>query len=103
MNASSRQSYRVFFARLIHVALSIALFYVAWMLFRYGALSGMNKYGFRYNYFVAIGYGFLLYWFDKTYNAYLLGYSRIRTLVFRQFLSQFFSIVIIYFAVSFGS
>lgn len=97
-----KTSYIVFLARLIHIALSTALFYVVWLLFRYGALSGMSKYGFRYNYFVAIGYAFLLYWFNKTYNAYLLGYSRIRTLVFRQFLSQFFSIVITYFAVSIG-
>ena len=38
--------------------------------------------------------------FYKTYNAYLIGYWHIRSLVFAQFLSQFFSVVGIYFIVS---
>lgn len=101
-NHNGKTIYSQFYARLVHIAVSIALFYVFWLLFRYGALTGMSKYGFRYNYFVAIGYGFLLYWFDKTYNAFLLGYSRIRSLVFGQFLSQFFSIIIIFSAISIG-
>lgn len=103
MGEKNRKSiYQQFCARLVHISVCIALFYVVWLLFRYGTLTGMNKYGFRYNYFVAVGYAFLLYFFNRTYNAYLLGYSRIRTLVFGQFLSQFFSIGIMYFAVSFG-
>ena len=88
--------------KLIHIALSAALFFVFWMLFRYHALTGIDKYGFRYNYIVAAGYGALLYWFDRTYNAYILGYMRIRALVFGQFLSQLFTIVLVYLLVSVG-
>ena len=62
----------------------------------------MNKYGFRYNYYVLIGYGVLLYWFLKTYNAFLLGYARMRSLAFSQFTSQFFAVVLTYLAVSFA-
>ena len=60
----------------------------------------MSKYAFRYNYYVALGYGFVLFFFIRTYNAYLLGYSRIRSLIFAQFLAQFFSVVIMWFIVS---
>ena len=86
--------------KLLHLLVSVALFFVAWLLFRYPSLTELGGVGFRYNYFVAGGYALLLFWFNRTYNAYMLGYSRIRALVFGQILSQFFSIVIIYFAVS---
>ena len=43
----------------------------------------------------------LFYWlFSRTYNAYLLGYNRVRDLLFSQITSQVFSVVIIYIAVS---
>ncbi|MBR5975034.1 MAG: sugar transferase [Clostridiales bacterium] len=80
--------------------LDIMLFYLAWLLFRYGRLFGMSGYGFRYNYFVTVCYAFLLYWFKKTYNANLFGYSRVRNLVLSQFLSQIFALVIVYSGVS---
>jgi len=80
----------------------ILLFYLAWIWFRYGKLFDIPPYGFRYNYYVTIGYAFILYWFKKTYNADLLGYSRIRSIVISQFLSQVFSAGVIYFGVSFG-
>lgn len=93
---NDKNTYKLQGTKLLHLALSVALFYVFWLLFRYHALSGMSSYGFRYNYFAAAGYCVLLYWFSRTYNAYLLGYSRIRTLVFGQFLSQCFSLALIY-------
>lgn len=54
----------------------------------------------RYDYFITIGYAVLIYLFNRTYNSFLLGFTRIRGLAFAQFMSQVFSVVIIYFAVS---
>ena len=85
---------------LIHILSTIAIFCIFWMLFRYGTLSGKQDTGFRYNYFVTIAYSVCLMFFNRTYNAYLLGYTRIRMLVFAQFLAQLFSVIIIYTAVS---
>ena len=54
----------------------------------------------RYDYFITIGYAVLIYLFNRTYNSFLLGFTRIRGLAFAQFMSQVFSVVIVYFAVS---
>ena len=86
--------------KLLHYAAAIALFFLFWMLFRYGALLGVEDVGFRYNFYVAAGYAACLLFFSRTYNAYLLGYTRIRMLVFLQFLAQFFSALIVYGVVS---
>ncbi len=88
--------------KLLHFLASIGVFYFFWMLFRYGKVSGVEDVGFRYNYFAAVLYGALLLFFSRTYNAYLLGYTRIRMLVFSQALGQFMSIVLLYAAVSFA-
>ena len=45
------------------------------------------------NYFVAMGYTVLLVWFNSMFNAYTLGYFRIRALAFSQFLADFFELV----------
>ncbi len=97
-----RNKFRLTFVKTYRFVFDILLFYIAWILFRYGRLFDLNPYGFRYNYYVTIGYAVILYWLKKTYNADLLGYSRIRSVVISQFLSQVFSAVIIYFGVSFG-
>ncbi len=86
--------------KLLHYTAAIALFFLFWMLFRYGALLGVEDVGFRYNFYVVAGYAASLLFFSRTYNAYLLGYTRIRMLVFLQLLSQFFSVVIVYGVVS---
>ena len=70
------------------------------LFFRDGALFGIQDKGFRYNFIVAVSFAFLVAFFNRTYNAYRFGYSRIRTLALAQFLSQFFSLGIIYFGVS---
>ena len=85
-----------------HFLLSCVLFFAFWMLFRYGTLFPSVQRGFRYNFYVLLIYMALLYWFNRTYNSYLLGYVRIRNLVFGQFLSQVFTIVIIYVMVTIG-
>ena len=85
-----------------HLAVSCVLFFAFWMLFRYGTLFPAMHRGFRYNFFVLLAYVVLHYWFSITYNSYLLGYLRIRNLVFGQFLSQVFSVAIIYVMVTIG-
>ena len=95
-----KDRYKLFGIKAIHLLLNILLFYLSFLLFRYGNLIKMDPYGFRYNYFAALLYGALLVFFIKTYNAYLLGYTKIRELVFGQFLSQLISIILLYLIVS---
>ena len=97
-----KNAYKMVLVQIYRFVLDIFLFYLFWLMFRYGRLFGMNGYGFRYNYFVTIAYAGILYWFKKTYNANLFGYFRVRTLVLAQFLSQVFSAVIVYVVVSIG-
>ena len=85
----------------IHYLASVAIFFVFWMKFRYGTVFyHESDTGFRYNYFTTLAYALLLFFFNRTYNAYLIGYSRIRDCVFAEFLSQFFAIGLLYFSVS---
>lgn len=97
-----RNAFNLLVLKLIHFLISASLFYIFFLLFRYGRLSNLNTYGFRYNYYVAVGYCIVLLFFIRTYNAYLLGYTRIRMLVFGQIISQVFSLILIYIVVSFG-
>ena len=101
-NHYEKNTYKLLFVKILHLLVSVALFYVVWLYFRYEGLTITDKTGFRYNYLVAVGYGVLLFWFNKTYNSYLFGYTRIRLLVFGQILSQLFSIVIVYVVISVG-
>ena len=91
-----------FIVKSVHFVITVVLFYFTFLLFRYGRVSGIRDVGFRYNYLVTIGFAALVIFFNRTYNSYLFGYCRIRTLAFAQFLSQFFSMVIVYFCVSLG-
>lgn len=95
-----RNQTRLFLLKIAHFSLSIALFAVFWMLWRYGSLSFSYDVGFRYNYFTIAAYGVLLFFFNRTYNSYLLGYNRIRECAFAQVLSQLFTLAILYFVVS---
>lgn len=97
-----KNRYKLFAFKTIHLFLNVLIFYLFFLLFRYGSITKVSSYGFRYNYFVAILYCVMMVFFIKTYNAYLLSYSKIRILVFGQFLSQIISIVLIYFIVSFA-
>ena len=91
---------KIFLLKLTHFLITIVLFTCAWILFRYHGKPDLVVEGFRYNYFVVICYGIAVFFFNRTYNAYLLGYSRIRALVFAQILSQVFSAAILYLSVS---
>ncbi len=88
--------------KLAHFLVTVAIFYIFWLLFRYGTLVPMKSVGYRYNYFITIGYAIVLFFFNRTYNSYLLGYTRIRTLASSESLSQIFSIVLVYIAVTIG-
>ena len=92
----------MFTVTVTHILISTFFFYCAFLVFRYQGISQIDDWGFRYNYFTALAYVILHVFFGNTFNAYLYGYIRIRGLAFNQFLSQFFSIIIIYLSVSIG-
>ena len=89
-----------FIVKTIHFAITLALFFAMFLLFRYRTLSGIQDVGFRYNYIVTAGFGLVFAFCNRTYNSYLFGYCRIRTLAFAQALSQLFSLTLVYFGVS---
>ena len=86
----------------LHIIFTLAAFFVAWLIFRYGGIGKANFHvrGFRYNYLTLALFFSLLFFFIKTYNAYLLGYCRIRNLVVSQFIAQGFSVALIYLCTS---
>lgn len=93
---------KLFAVKSLQFLLTLVLFYFAWLFFRYDHYDFLQikDVGFRYNYIVSGGFGILIIFFNRTYHAHLFGYCRIRVLAFTQLLSQFFSLGIIYFAVS---
>ena len=92
--------YKTRLVKLIHFVICVGLFAVAWFRFRYHGLVNPAEIGFRYNYFVIIAYAVVLLFFCRTYNAYSLGYNRIRSLLFSLITSQLFSCVGVYVAIS---
>ena len=88
-----------FIVKSFHFIITLGLFYLAFLIFRYGGFPQIKDPEFRYNYIVTAAFGILVLFFNRTYNSYLFGYCRIRTLAFAQILSQFFSLGIIYFGV----
>ena len=93
-------SYRLLFIRYLHLLVTLAVFAVFWLRFHYPSGNWQVTRAFRYDIFIMLLYSLLLIWFNKTYNSYVLGYFRIRSLVFSQSLADFFSLVLIYFLVS---
>lgn len=90
---------KMFLVKMGHFICTVLLYYGAWLLFRYNEFPGGMNVGYRYNYLVTAGFAGVVIFFTRTYNAYLYGYTRIRTLMFAQLLSQFFAIWMVYFAV----
>ena len=86
--------------KLLHFLLSVVLFAIAWLQFRYNGVVDTADPGFRYNVFIVLFYGVAEFFLLRTYNSYLLGYSKIRTLISAQILSQFFVAVFLYIIVS---
>ncbi|MBO4418697.1 MAG: exopolysaccharide biosynthesis polyprenyl glycosylphosphotransferase [Oscillospiraceae bacterium] len=98
--ASFQNELRLFALKTIHFLVGLALFAYVWLLFRYNGLPKSVENGFRYNVFVVIGYGVGVFFFNRIYNAYLLGYTRVRSLILAQAISQLFSVLIVYLVVS---
>ena len=94
------ESFRLRFVKYLHCAVTVGLFFVFWLIFRYPNGDLHVTKAFRYDIFTTIGYAILLIWFNKTFDSYTLGYFRIRSLAFSQFLAEIFSTVFIYFTVS---
>ncbi len=102
MREEHKKQSLAFALKCFHYAATIVIFYYFWLMFRHGTLSPEKYIGYRYNYFIAIGFAVVFTLFNRTYNSYLLGYTRIRELAFAQALSQFFSIATTYFVVTFA-
>ena len=93
-------SFRLRLIKNLHWLVTIAIFFTFWLRFRYPDRDWHVTRAFRYDIFIILGYAALLAWFNKTFNSYVLGYFRVRSLAFSQSLSNFFSVIIIYFVVS---
>ena len=104
MNSIARKAFRnnlrMRLVKVLHLALCVLLFAAAWFYFRYRGFPGVEAIGLRYNFLAIGGYAVLLFFFYRAYNAYMFGYSRARSLVFAQFVSQFFTVAILYTLVS---
>lgn len=94
-----RNNYKFFAMKVLHLFLTVSIFFIFFLLFRYGKIQ-IEDVGYRYNYYAAILYGIMFIFFSRAYNAYLMGYTKVRMLVFGQILSQIISAVLLYFAVS---
>ena len=101
-HANNASSFRLRLIKYLHCIVTVLIFFRFWLLFCYPTGEWHVTRAFRYDIFVTLGYTFLLTWFYKTYDAYTLGYFRIRQLAFAQLLSSFFSTIIIYALVSLG-
>ena len=53
---STKNHYKMMWVKLYRSALDVMLFYLAFILFRYGKLTDIPELGFRYNYFVTIAW-----------------------------------------------
>lgn len=93
---SEKNNIKMLLIKCTHYLFDIILFFYAFLWFRYNSFTEFDVVGFRYNYFVTIGYALILYFFEKTYNANLFGFSRIRYIALSQLLAQFFTVCIVY-------
>ena len=96
---SNASSPKLRLIKYLHILVSVLLFFAFWFWFRYPKGIMVTR-EFRYNYFVALAYAALLIWFNTMFSSYTLGYFRIRSLAFSQFLADFFSVILTYLAVS---
>lgn len=80
-------------SKFLHFAISVALFVFAWNMFI--SSNGIYIAG-RYSFFVCTLYTVLLFFLLRTYNAYLIEYTRIRHISFALCLSTTMSIIVVY-------
>ena len=96
---SERSNNVMMLLKIIHYLFDLVLFFIAFVWFRYDGFDNIYPVGYRYNYFVALLYGIILYFYTRTYNANNFGFFGIRNLALSQMISQFFSVSITYFMV----
>ncbi len=89
------QQTRILFMKLIHLGLTIASFSIAWMFYQFPSVP-LEYVVFRREMLVTAAYGGMVFFFNRTYNAYRLGYLSVGGLVLSQLLSQVFSFGILY-------
>lgn len=77
----------------MHFVLSAGLFIGFW--FVYTDICGI-RFDSRFNYIVAAYYAFISYFFSRTYNCYLVGYSRPQDICFSQCTTNFLSLSVLY-------
>ena len=85
----------IFCLKGLHFILSVVLFYFLWIYNRGESWRFQSNASIRYDIIVLVFYSAILLLFFRTYNSYLLGYTRIRSLVLSEFISQIFSVIII--------
>lgn len=99
-SSESKKQFMLFGIKALHLALTIILFFIGWKAFQIYGFKQEESIADRYNYLVTVAYALVLSFFNRTYNSYLLGHSKRKTLVFVQFLSQLISVTVVYLAVS---
>ena len=83
---SMKKSLKMRSLKLLHFAVSIALFILCWLLFYEGVYSTANHP--KGNYILFIFYAVVLFLLNRTYDAYNVGYHRVSDNVYAQTLSQ---------------
>ena len=95
MSPKTDPEVKMYLYKAAHALLTLIIFFVCWLLYRYEAVVFFVD-RFRYNLYILGAFAIVLLLFSRTYNAYLFGYSKIRTLVFTQFISQSFATITVY-------
>jgi len=93
-------SFQLRLIKYVHFLVTVGIFTFFWLQFHYPSRDWQLTRAFRYDIFVPIVYGFLLIWFNSTFNSYTLGYFWAQSLAYSQFLSEFFSVLLVYVIVS---
>ena len=93
---------KLFLIKMVHFSVALAAFACMWFWFRYRGFPKSADPGFRYNYFVILGYGAAAAFLSRVYNVYLLGYSGARSLLSAQAVTQALCAAFVYFAISIG-
>lgn len=86
-------------SKMLHFLITIALFAYFWERFLQEYHINIAA---RYHVLVCIGYAFLMYFFCRTYDAYLIEYSRIVDIAFSLNLSSAIAVILTYAAIMVG-
>lgn len=79
--------------KLLHWGVSIALFYLCWILF-YN--KGETALQIRFDLLITCCYGFCLLFFGRVYQMYVIGFNKVSSLIYAQSLAVIMSVGIVY-------